>query len=290
MTISLRKIFVSCQFCLILFSVFACENNLIVSHRDLNEEIVVLSLLCPAFERQEVYVGSSLPQMPPIDVSGARVQIKDSTNTYTFKEVEPGLYRDVDSAFEVLPGSEYSLYVETPNGKHVSASTRVPSEFEITNIAPGDTLDQSYYFSNNPVHIFLENTPTVEYCPSRSALVYQILVTLKDSFFYQLPTLLTFDNKVNFPNLWTHVDTTLITPVKLFIFAWDSTYSNYASDWALLGFISEFRADSSFSEFYKSKESCPKTLTNVTGGLGIFGSASVASVEFYLKYRSEVNP
>ena len=291
MTIPLRKILIPCQFCLILFSFFACENNLIVSHHDLNEQIVVLSLLCPAFERQEVYVGSSLPQMPPIDVSGARVQIKDSTNTYTLKEVQPGLYRDVDGAFEVVPGRKYDLYVETPNGKRVSSNTHVPGEFEITNIAQGDTLEYSTYFSGHPNFIWSQKIPNVEYSSSKEALVYQIWVTLEDTSFRHPPTPLTLETGCDFPSISTGIDTFLVSSAKLVVFAWDSTYSKYATYWAMEGAIPVDFITESFSEFHQGKtEYCPKSLSNITGGVGIFGSANAASVEFYLRYSKEINP
>jgi len=284
------KMFLASTFYLVILLVIACDNTLIVTHCDLNEQIVVLSLLSPAFERQEVYVGSALPETPPIDVSGAQVRIQDSTNTYIFKEVQPGLYCDVKGVFKASPGTKYDLYVETPNGKRVYSSTRVPGKFEITSIASGDTLEFSNYFSGPPDHVGSQTIPNVEYRESKCAFIYQLWLFLNDSSFYVPKTPVTLELKCDFPWISTERDTCIVAFAKLVVFAWDSTYSKYAAYWAMEGGIPARYWTESFSEFHKNKDYCPNTQTNIIGGLGIFGSASVASVEFYLKYRMDVNP
>jgi len=294
MLIPLSKMFLSSTLNLVILLVFACDNTLIVSHQDLNEQIVVLSLLSPAFDKQEVYVGIALPEVPPSDVSGATVQVSDSTNTYTFKEVRPGLYRDLHNELQVIPGNDYHLYVKTLNGKTVTAQTQVPSEFKILNIAQGDTVEQYSCCSGPRDTEWFEFYPDIEYELSLGSLVYQILFDIVDSTFRIDETILTVDTRCEIPHLGigTIKDTSYVLPVQIIVLAWDSSYSKYAIHWATRGVIpNDFSTTESFSEFMNQFDYYEQLkASNINGGLGILGSASVASVQFYLKRRHEIRP
>ncbi|MFZ5519192.1 MAG: DUF4249 family protein [Candidatus Zhuqueibacterota bacterium] len=106
----------------------------------------VLSVISPAFERAEVYIGMAYPESAPENISGAEVILSDSLNEIVLIEVQPGLYQDLSNSLNVEPKVKYHLHVQISDGKTYSDNTIVPPIPEISNCNDGDTLH--IYFSS----------------------------------------------------------------------------------------------------------------------------------------------
>lgn len=116
--------------------------------RDLNE-IMVLAILSPDFTRQSVLLveGTNLALIPeePTDrvdnpVQNARVVVRSANQEVVFDEVSPGLYQDVQTSLDVIPGQTYFLEISDARGRQVTGRTTVPARFHILAPQPGLTV------------------------------------------------------------------------------------------------------------------------------------------------------
>ncbi|RMF64930.1 MAG: DUF4249 family protein, partial [Calditrichaeota bacterium] len=151
-----------------------CSQNPVVDE-GLNE-IMVLAILSPDFTRQSVLLveGTDLASIPekPTDridnpVQHARVLLRGANQEVVFDEVSPGLYQDVQTPLEVVPGQTYSLEISDDHGLHITGRTTVPARFHILAPEPGLTVHDG------------ERVPFA-WEPSAGALFYDINLVLPD--------------------------------------------------------------------------------------------------------------
>ena len=128
------------------------------------EYYVVESYLIANGNLQQVRLSTTNPidetyQFEGNAVSGATVKIQrlnpDSTiaEEYTYQQQQPGIYTPVNN-ITVRAAQLYRLYVTTPNGDEISATTYVPGNFETIN-----ELEPSYVYQGEQ-QVELTTTPS----------------------------------------------------------------------------------------------------------------------------------
>jgi len=147
-----------------------CSPDMSLNVEKTQSRLQVLSVISPAFDCAEVYVGIAYPESAPIDISGAVVILSDSTQQILCTEIQPGLYQDKSNSIVIQPEDEYYLNVTTSDGKTYSDSTIVPAIPEIINFNEGDTAH--IYYSRSEREI-----PTIKFKQDDSTFGY-ILSTI----------------------------------------------------------------------------------------------------------------
>ena len=182
----------------------------------------VLSVISPAFEYIEVYVGESTIESSPAGVLDATVLISDSIQTVQLDRVQPGLYRLHGKKMLVRPRQSYTLHVHVPNHDDFTAITTIPGTPEFLNYQSGDTVKIENYWG----HYY--HVPTIEFHESYQASLYRLLL-FPDNNQLAYSAIETDSGTVEFPAFTPQIDwsndTLICQPAKLQLWAMDSSAS-----------------------------------------------------------------
>ncbi len=247
----------TCTF-LSVFALFVgCQNEL-PNQSHFSKEMSVFSLLSTHTQRQEVYVYYTTDRVGDyvdkneLFVGSARVTIISELQEVTFRyAIDDGtpMFIDLPDTLQILPGKTYRLKGISDAGT-ITGQTRVPQKFHIQYPATGDTVE-----SNMP--LFLSWTHSQE--------SYGYVINLKQPF-VEIPIT---------------PDSTLVErPVRTF----SATNTNYTIPDYLLEesgkYLLQIMAyDENFYNHFKEGDS----RSGIEGGYGVFGSAVVDTVHFFVK-------
>lgn len=265
-------------------------------------QLVVQAVLLAEQPFPRIVLTQTVPIDVPFDpvalgVAGATVTITalEDGRTIAYREDGRGAYVPTDPAARVRPGGRYRLEVRVPDelgllppGQAATAETLVPGAFEVVRPPP----ERIVY---NP----LGPPPTIVVTPSAypgRQGIYLFAVTALDPRRENLtPTFASFDPEdldrfattssplLNEANYVRNPDGTLTLEVPWLGFAFygENVLAAYALDDALYDFLRS--RDVQFAPGTLSPGEIPEVLSNVRGGVGVFGSAATRSVRVTLE-------
>ena len=219
-------------------------------------QIVVFSLLIATRPNPTIIlersweIGKKLPE-EGLGVNDAEVfvSIEGDTIEYTNIEGESGFWAPLDS-FMVYRAKTYYLDVVVPDEEKVYGETTVPDTFSIVQPEEGDTLDKS------------ERLPVIAWQGSQNAYGYLIDISSRVDTTHFTGTVGSADT--TFPLLSLFLGESGRHVIK--VAALDRNYYEYCRE-----------------EYGPGGTGGSEETTSVQGGLGVFGSCVVESVQVYVK-------
>ncbi len=151
--IHLQVIIIISVFCLV-----TCTTDPVLINGDELEEYYCNSYISTRDDKKTVFVGKTIPEHMPKDVSGARVAMSSDTHTVIFQEIRPGIYRDAQNELEIVAGKQYMLNVRFPDNHVMTGEIAVPGDFKNLTVSEHDTLE--YIFDDT---LFHQQKPGIEY-------------------------------------------------------------------------------------------------------------------------------
>lgn len=201
----------------------------------------------------ELTVGRTYGMDEPadFDLDSITVLLFDSSysDTFTAEHVYWELFRI--PGVPVAAGATYNLTVSVDGYDTIFGQTTVPGDYQILNPLPGDTITVQ---------------DTIVFTVGKGIEDYQILCLIGEhgeGFYYYFPNF-SNDSLISFP----------VTAFSEFIEQFDSTL---LFTFRIVGY------DSNYYNYHYFYDSDDYPQCGVRGGIGLFGSAWVKSVEVYLK-------
>lgn len=246
-------------------------------------ENIVVAVSQPITERFE-YSGMMLP--------GAEVVISANGKDYPLVYVEEngvGSYRSTDTTYKVLPETRYSIRVRMPDGSILQAETTTPRRIEWT-IPPRELLQ----YPQDTTQLFSPDSLKVAWTAGSSE-EYIIRVTVLDTLGYGkylLPPTEEINERTNNIPFEDPGDPQFYTRIR-----WGFTQVSQAPTvWAAFRWygrneVAILAADQALLDWFKATQWGGRSVeyreqySNVRGGIGVFGSASVVSKEVFVLKR-----
>ena len=255
-----------------------CSTDPVIVNPSEFEKLYVLGVLSPQALQQEVYLSVSQLYELPKPVENATVRISSPKGEIHLVHVSNGIYRDLSGKLEVSPGNDYRLLVNMSDGRELSATTRVPTNFQILQPLPGDTIR-----AHRPDKYSIEFSLPIKWTIgtgwiTQVTIHYQYseerydnrdeFITAGDTLFYRRGTYAPTD--------------TSITGGILYLTHYDSVFSIHQ---LLQRTISSY--DFPLETINQLRSKYADDRINVNGAFGVFGSVVVDSVRFHLRVEKE---
>lgn len=115
----------------------SCVEEIPLENESFESILVIEATITNEYKQQEILLSRSyMFDSIPIKESNATVRVvDDATNTYTFTEAEPGVYKS-QTAFAAQPNRNYSLSVVTSDGREYSSTNKL--------LTPSTSIDNLY--------------------------------------------------------------------------------------------------------------------------------------------------
>ena len=225
-------------------------------------------------------------------VSGAEVVISANDQDFPLSYVEEngiGSYRYSDTTYRVLPETRYSLRVRMPDGSIMQAETTTPRRIEWT-IPPREILQ----YPQDTTQLFSPDSLKVAWTVGNSE-EYIIRVTVLDTLGYGeylIPPTQEINERTNNIPFEDPGDPQFYTKIR-----WGFTQVSQAPTvWAAFRWygrneVAILAADKALLDWFKATQWGGRSVefreqySNVRGGIGVLGSASVVSKDVFVLKR-----
>jgi hypothetical protein len=274
----------------ILFSLFGCESMISdVAVPESKPKLVINSYISAENDTLKVNIQESRPLYVPSSnyefgypvVTDATVKISDGSKSITliYNDIQKK-YIAISDVFNIEPGSTYYLEVTTPRGDLATSRCTIPvsviPEIEITNI---ETFNDYGYIEKVVSFRFKDVAGEGDFYHVQAGILY--VTEFGEDFMGEtyLEKGEPFESDVNKDGSYFLYKTGRIggqvpnqTSLHIYIFigVTDENYFNYHRS------VTNFQDDNPFSE-------PTPVYTNITGGLGVFGSYSGRIISINLK-------
>lgn len=238
---------------------------------DFRQEISIIAILRPTMKFQKIFVYNTHEfitdsfSAADLFIKNAQVRVTGGGQVidfrYFFNESSSlSMYIDFVDKLIVKPGDRYEISIKTTNGI-LTGHTTVPHSVDIITPLPGDSL-----INNSNVNILWE----------ADEFAYGYIINLLDP-----PVKIQFNENSFYTYRNTHcfytTDTSFVIPGNYIIFSEESSQGEYTE--IDLRYTLKLMA---IDENFKNHLFNGYDISGIKGGYGLFGSATVDSVDFFV--------
>ncbi|MDZ7261441.1 MAG: DUF4249 domain-containing protein [candidate division KSB1 bacterium] len=255
----------------------ACSTDPVVVDPSAFEKLYVFGVLSPATKHQEVYLSITQFQGNPRPVKDARVRISGPAGEVSLSYVGDGIYRDQASQLQVMPGSSYRLCATLTDGREISATTTIPSNFKVVSPLPGDTVKAqkwNIYWARYQLPIIWEDSANG--WVTLVKIYYEGFPDFFDGGFLTAADSLVIHQGLYLPN------DIIIKAGILYFTHCDTAFSIYT-----MLRQSAYNEDPSSEVIAQIRSLYANDRINVNGASGVFGSVVTDSVRFYIRVSDD---
>jgi hypothetical protein len=165
----------------VLLISFSCREEIALETETFESVLVVEATITNELKQHEVKVSRTylLEEIEPVIENNADVSVTDNTgNSFNFSQNSEGVYVS-DSAFEALPNVEYTLIINTVDGKTYTSNTQILSPISQINNLYAEHVNDDVKGDGIQVFVDSDNSNTeAKYFRYQYEETYQVVAPL----------------------------------------------------------------------------------------------------------------